>query len=111
MKENISRKNMYQENTIAVKHVNDKRDYPSCGGLAGVQDYVTKNIERVKYLKICWNCGATYESLKHNSFACKLKCRQNLMYKLNRGINPPVIMKIHLKDKNIVKLKEMFGYL
>ena len=111
MAETITKKSMYEDNTIAAKHINDKREYPSCGGVAGVQDYATKNIERIKYLKICWNCGQAYESYKHNSFACRPKCRYNLIYKLKRGINPPVRMKLHLKAKNIIQLKERFDYL
>jgi len=111
MAKTITKKTMYEDNTIAAKYINDKRKYPSCGGVAGVQDYVSKNIERIKYLKICWNCGQAYESYKHNSFACRPKCRYNLIYKLKREINPPVRMKLHLKAKNVEALKERFDYL
>ena len=110
MVEMITKKSMFQDNIIAVKYENSKRDYPICGGLAGVREYIAKDIQRIKYLKICWNCGSVYESNKHNSFACQAKCRQSLMYKLKRGINPPVRMKFHVKDKNVAGLKEMYNY-
>jgi DNA-directed RNA polymerase subunit RPC12/RpoP len=106
----ITKKIMYEENTIAAKYVKYKREYPSCGGLENVQDYVTKKIERIRYLKVCWNCGQAYESLKHNSFACKAKCRYNIIYKLKNGIKPPVRMELHMKAKNISRLKEMYDY-
>lgn len=107
----MDRKTLYEENTVAAKYVNDKREYPSCGGEEGDQEFVTKEIERIKYLKVCWNCGTPYESYKHNSFACRSKCRYNLIYKLKRGIKPPARMSLHMKPKNIVELKERFGYL
>ena len=109
-RELITKKRMYEENTIAVKYINEKRDYPSCEILAGTQNYITKDIERIRYLKICWNCGQVYESYKHNSFACKSKCRYSLIYKLKNGIKPPVRMELHMKAKNILELKERFGY-
>ncbi len=111
MAEITTKKSMYEDNTIAAKYVKEKRDYPTCGGVAGVQDYISKDIERIRYLKICWNCGQAYESYKHNSFACKPKCRYNLLYKLKRSIKPPVRMNLHMKAKNINQLKERFAYL
>ena len=111
MKAIITKAEMYQENTIAAKFVNDTREYPICGTLNGAEQFITKKIERIRYLKICWNCGKAYESSKHNSFACGPKCRYSIVYKLKRGIRPPVKMKFHLNAKNVSNLKEMFGYL
>ena len=37
-RELITKKRMYEENTIAVKYINEKRDYPSCEILAGTQN-------------------------------------------------------------------------
>jgi predicted nucleic acid-binding Zn ribbon protein len=107
----LTKDEMYQENIIGVKHVNASRNYRSCGGLAGVQDYITKEIKRVQYLKICWNCGSAYESNKFNSYACSDKCKQNIIYKLKRGIKPPARMDLHMKAKNIERLKKLYGYL
>ena len=107
----LTKEEMYQENIIAVKYIKGTRDYGYCGGLAGKQEYITKEIKRVQYLKICWNCGSAYESNKYNSFACSSKCKQNLIYKFNRGLKPPVRMEFNLKAKNIERLKELHGYL
>jgi hypothetical protein len=107
----LTKEEMCQENTIAVKYVKGTRDYEICGGIAGKQEYITKEIKRIQYLKICWNCGCTYESNKYNTFSCNTKCRQSLIYKLSRGLKPPVKMELHLKAKNIQRLKELHGYL
>ena len=107
----LTKYDLYQENIIAVKYVKGTRDYRCCGGLAGKQDYITKEIKRVQYLKTCWNCGSAYESNKYNSFACSTKCKQNLLYKFNRGLKPPVRMELYLKAKNIERLKGLHGYL
>lgn len=107
----LTKEEMYQENTIAVKYVKGTRDYEICGGMAGKQEYITKEIKRIQYLKICWNCGCAYESNKYNSFACNTKCRQILIYKFKRGLKPPVRMELHLKAKNIQRLKDLHGYL
>ncbi|PLW99920.1 MAG: hypothetical protein C0594_16410 [Marinilabiliales bacterium] len=107
----LSKEAMYQENIIAVKYVKGTRQYESCGGVAGIQDYITKEIKRVQYLKICWNCGSAYESNRHNTFACTDKCKQNLIYKFNRGLKPPVRMELHMKAKNVERLKDLHGYL
>jgi hypothetical protein len=40
----LSKSEMYQENIIAVKYVEGKRNYESCGGVAGIQDYIVKDI-------------------------------------------------------------------
>ncbi|MBN2776144.1 MAG: hypothetical protein JXR36_00785 [Bacteroidales bacterium] len=107
----LSKLEMYQENIIAVKYVDGKRNYESCGGVAGIQDYITKDIKRIQYLKICWNCGSPYESNKYNSFACSTKCKQNLIYKFNRGLKPPVKMELYMKAKKIEELKKLYNYL
>lgn len=107
----LSKEEMYQDNIIGVKYVKGTRKYESCGGLAGEQDYITKEIKRIQYLKICWNCGSPYESNRCNSFACTNKCKQNLIHKYNKGIKPPVRMELQTKAKKIEKLKDQFGYL
>jgi len=104
------RADLFQDNIISARYALVNRDYYACGGLNGVKNYVTKQINRVSYLKICWNCGTAYESHKYNSFTCSPKCRQSLMYKLNRGIKPPVTMEFHMKAKNVEKLKTLMGY-
>lgn len=106
----ITRLTMYQDNIVATKHVHFKRRYEACGGIDGVQEYVFKNVERIRYLKICWNCGCVYESSKYNSFACKAQCRYNLIYKLKQGVRPPVRMELHMKAKNINALKDQYDY-
>lgn len=107
----LTKEEMYQENIIAVKYIKGTRNYECCGGLAGKQEYITKEIKRVQYLKICWNCSSTYESNKYNTFACSSICKQSLIYKYNRGLKPPVRMEYHLKAKNIERLKDLHGYL
>lgn len=111
MTKTITRHAMYQDNIVAAKHVNARRRYEACGGTDGVQEYVYKDIERIRYLKICWNCGTVYESFKYNSFACKPQCRYNLIYKLKQGVRPPVRMELFMKAKNICNLKDRYGYI
>jgi DNA-directed RNA polymerase subunit RPC12/RpoP len=107
----MTKDRMYQDNIIAVKHVTDKRRYDSQEGDLKDDISISKPIERIQYLKICWNCGKAYESKRYDSYACKPKCRYNLIYKLKKGIKPPVRMQLHMKAKNMDRLKELFEYL
>ena len=107
----LTKKEMYQDNIIALKYIKGKRYYECCGGQTGKQEYITKEIKRVQYLKICWNCGSAYESNKYNTSACSSICKQSLIYKFNRGLKPPVRMELHMKTKNIERLKKLHDYL
>lgn len=103
----ISKKDMYQMNTIATKLL-EINSIVQNSALSNICQ--TKKIKRTRYLKICWNCGCTYESGKYNSYACNNRCSWNINYKLKRGIIPPTNMALKTKIKNIKPLLLEFGY-
>ncbi|OFX46836.1 MAG: hypothetical protein A2046_06850 [Bacteroidetes bacterium GWA2_30_7] len=110
MVKQLSKKEMFAMNTIATKKVDSQ--YLE---LANVDEfdnieYESKKIKRIRYLKICWNCGCAYESSKFNSFGCSKRCSWNINYKLKRGIAPPANMAYKTRLKNIKVLLEEFGY-
>ena len=110
MEKPISRASMYQDNIIAVKYVHRKQNYTACNGLAGEMEIISKDIERICYLKICWNCGSSYESHRYNSYACRPKCRQNLAYRLKHGIRPAIRMEHYTKAKNVESLRGIHAF-
>ena len=106
----LSTKEMYSLNTIGSKFVDSTRRYEAGTDHTGKLKYITKPIWRIKYLKICWNCGHPYESHKIASYGCSQKCSWHINYKLKNGINPPTRMEQLTKVKVIMPIKERFGY-
>ena len=105
MERKLTNQELYTLNTIAAKIVPQKRNYYGIGNLL-----IVKDIERTKYLKICWHCGQAYESYKSSSFACRSRCSQNINYRRKNGLNPIANMLDLTKPKNIKEIKEQFGY-
>ena len=105
MEKKLTNQELYDQNTIAAKIVPQQRNYYGIGN-----KLIIKDIERTKYLKICWHCGEPYESYKSNSFACRLRCSQNINQRRRKGLNPIARMSELTKPKNIKKIKEQFGY-
>lgn len=105
MKKNLTTEEMSRSNIIGVKIENEKRSYNQTIGSAQV-----KTINRTKYLKLCWFCGNPYESNKYNTYACSARCVQNIIYAMNKGLNPPARMDQMTKEKNVKEIKELFGY-
>lgn len=106
----LSREDLYQLNTIATKKELSFRDYRVGINRNGEYLYSTRKIRRTKYLKICWNCGATYESYKYNSYACDDRCSGNILYKLKKEVNPPANMTFLTKAKRIKPIIDEYGY-
>ena len=105
MEKKLTNQELYNQNTIAVKIVPQKRIFYGIGN-----KLIVKDIERTKYLKICWHCGEPYESYKINSFACRIRCSQNINYRRKNGLNPPANMQELTKPKNTKEIREQFGY-
>jgi len=98
---------LYEMNTIAVKTIEQKREYvPTIGNTM-----IVKTIVRTKYLKRCWMCGKAYESYRRSSYACQPRCSNNIVRYRNDGLNPPANMLELTKPKNVKEIKEKFGYL
>lgn len=106
----VSNAALYSLNTIAVKYETGTRNHRAGIDSAGIPRFVSKTVNRIKYLKVCWNCGRPYESFKYNSYGCCHKCSWSIHYKLLRGITPPANMKELTKAKYTNELKEQFGY-
>ena len=106
MRKLLSTNELYQENIISCKIKKEKRINKN---LLGKETDITF-VNKTKYLKICWVCGKPYESKKYNSYSCSIKCSHILGRIIKLGIKPPTNMKLHMKEKNVVNLKEMFGY-
>ncbi|HBS88377.1 MAG TPA: hypothetical protein DEA97_17585 [Bacteroidales bacterium] len=98
---------LYEKNTIGVKLVEQTRSYQTA--LAG--EKIEKKISRTKYLKVCCSCGKPYESHKYNSYACGHRCRQNIIYRRKKGLNPLGNIEQLTKEKRIREIKERLGYL
>ena len=102
----ISTNELCRLNIIGVKITNQKREYnQTLGGP------IIKTIQRTKYLKICWMCGAAYESYKFNTYACSSRCVHNIIYARKKGLNPPARMDQLTKEKNVKDVKGELGYL
>ncbi len=106
MDKQISNTDLYTLNTVAIKIVPQKREYSATTG----SKIIVKDIERQKYLKICWNCGEPYESYKSSSFACRVRCSQNINRRRKQGLNPFANMSILTKERNTKEIREQFGY-
>ena len=104
-KELLTNQELYEMNTISVKVEMQKRNYYGIGNVV-----IVKDINRTKYLKICWMCGKPYETYKHNSFACQARCSNNIVRFRKNGVNPPANMLELTKPKNVKEIKELFGY-
>jgi hypothetical protein len=105
MEKKRSNQELYSQNIIAAKIVNEKRNFYGIGNVV-----IVKDIERTKYLKICWHCGEPYESNKSSSFACRGRCSQNINRRRKQGLNPVARMSELTKPKNTKQIKEQFGY-
>ena len=102
----IPKKELYTRNIVSVKVVKQKREYiPTIGN-----SMIVKDINRTKYLKICWMCSAAFESYKVNAIACSPRCAQNIWYAHKIGLNPPAQMDILTKEKNTQEIKSQFNY-
>ena len=105
MEKKLTNQELYTQNIIAAKIIPQKRNY------YGINNRViVKDIKRTKYLKICWHCGEPYESYKSSSFACGIRCSQNINSRRRKGLNPVARMSELVKPKNIKEIKEQFGY-
>jgi len=105
MQKKLTNQELYAQNIIAAKIIPQKRNYYGIGDLVFVKD-----INRTKYLKICWHCGEPYESYKTSSFACGIRCSQNINRRRRTGLNPVARMSELMKPKNTKEIKELFGY-
>jgi len=105
MEKKLTNQELYTQNIIAAKIIPQKRNYYGNGGIL-----IVKDIERTKYLKICWHCGEPYESYKSNSFACRTRCSQNINSRRRNGLNPVARMSELVKPKNIKEIKAKLGY-
>ena len=105
MEKKLSNQELYNQNIIAVKIVKEKRNFYGVGNVV-----IEKDIERTYYLKICWHCGQPYESNKSSSFACRVRCSQNINRRRKQGLNPPANMVELTKPKNTKEIREKFGY-
>ena len=95
-KQLLSTGDMCRQNIIGVKVEEQTRTFnQTLGGP------VQKTIKRTRYLKICWMCGAPYESHKYNTYACSPRCAQNIIYARKNGFNPPARMDQLTKEKNV----------
>jgi len=98
---------LYDRNIIGLKLEKQKREYKT--EIQG--EFISKEILRQKYLKLCSSCGTPYETYKYNSYACCHRCRQNIIYRRKKGLNPLGNMEQLTKEKRIREVKERFGYL
>ena len=106
MDKQLSNTELYTLNTIGIKIIPQKREYSATIG----NEMIVKDIERQKYLKICWNCGEPYESYKSSSFACRGRCSQNINRRRKQGLNPMANMSILTKERNTKDIREQFEY-
>jgi len=105
MEKLLSTEELYKLNTIGVKLYKQNREFS-----ATIGDTITKEIDRTKYLKICWMCGKPYESHKFNSYACSIRCSQNIYRHRKKNRNPMANMNVLTKERNVKEIKEQFGY-
>lgn len=105
MKKRLTNTELFMENIVGVKIVQEKRSYSQTIGSDRI-----KTINRTKYLKLCWFCGSPYESYKYNSFACSKRCSLNLVRQRKLGLNPPIDVLELKKPKNVKDLKERLEY-
>ena len=103
----IAKEEMYAMNTIGIRMVKETRRYRS----SNPKDNFVQEIKRSRYLKLCWFCCSPYESYKYNSYACSHTCRQNILYRRKKLLNPLANMEVLTKEKNIKGIKEQYGYL
>jgi len=101
----ISNEELYKLNTIGAKVFKQNRKFS-----ATIGETITKEINRTKYLKICWMCGKPYESYKLNSYACSVRCSQNIYVHRKKKQNPIANMSVLTKERNVKEIKEQFGY-
>ena len=97
---------LYTKNTIGVKTEKQNRNFETTIG----NEIIVKEIDRTKYLKICWMCGEAYESYKISSFACKPRCSQNIIKRRHQGLDPIANMDVLTKERNVKEIKEKFNY-
>ena len=102
MAKRLTQTELAEKNIIAVRIAKQDRNYRILNG------FITKNTNRIQYLKSCCYCGKVYESRMANSITCGIRCKSNLGYRFKKLGGS--LFEMQFSKKDIKEIKERMGY-